>query len=1002
MAFLAAGTGEPDLRLLARSWCDQLLPGDRVDFWGEAWRLVLRPVAERSVSMVLTGAAGSGKSVLAACLVREMLADPPSLPVVLSRDDVLGGLPALSRRLGIDADQDLTSFLAAGRELNRRILFLVDGLDSIVDVASAETVRELLRELANSSCLLVTCRTEFWDRRFLDLSFERRQVPALEPAFVKRILRESVQGVPYSPVLLTPIFFDITLEQPQHSIVLPKSETGLLQVLWNSYRRPAGADMRGRNLEHLLVIVAEQQFTVMSYEVSRADLVTALDATGVGAADLAVLEAAGKLRSRLTGLSATVRLGHDLLDCFNMARLLVDGDGAASRRQLVYQRAAVGVGWPVLAMLAQIAHDRGDHGVLRELFTELLRILDRKRLGDDWMARSWAATYVIRDKIAILMPFILECLDGAAVASVRHEAAVGGSSLGPDPKVSQEVASSLASVFDSLQDWRAGLPERAIPALSRGLGRWRLRKRFVEALAVYQHPDALRALTVFARKLVDEGDDPGLLGEVAEALGRLGDALAGEARQMCIELLGEVVVQPNLESRVRRAVIVSKNKLTYPIVESVPDVEEDEIIANLNPIDEREHSYSDWRVVEKYAEYAYERIVSGHLTQPLLAALLRSFTHDTVFIRIPIARCLGRSEDPLARAALIAELLRPSLSWHVQQACLEALDTQVSAARQSGERALRAWLVLHASEQATESSLPAAAPLAKLAAKVHDFCDGIITPTAIEIVSPADDGQGPTIDLAVSGGGIPAWIAELAAAEDYAAVGDGWERKYRAISISRSAGRLSASLMETTWEEGASFHHAMSRRPDRLRENADRILGAWFQDAVAFPGILSVHCVVVTGDRKVVATRRPAGTVYSAGCWSVSFEEQVTDADWQAAGRDPVSAAALRGFAEEFALATDFCTIRIVSAIVEFPIVNPVFVAVITTQERSETLAGHIAGCRSSEVDDIRFLEESPDALRAETQRPDLHPTSALRMLILARLLAREAHEPGKGRRIAG
>ncbi len=985
--------GEPVLRSLAESWARQVLPEDRVDFWGEAWRLVLRPVAEGFTSMVLTGSAGSGKSVLTACLIKDLLADPLSVPVLLARDDVYGGLPAVRMRIGVDAGRDLTRFVAAMRELNRRVLFVIDGLDSKIDLANTDVAKDLLRELANTSCLLVTCRTEFWDRRFSDLSIERREIPPLEPAFVKRILRNNVPGAPYSPVLLTPIYFDIALEQPQHSIVLPKSETGLLQVLWNSYRRPAAVQMPGQNLEHLLTVVAEHQFAAMSYEISRSGLMTVLEAASGGAADLALLEMAGKLRSRLTGPSATVRLGHDLLDCFNIARLLVEGDNAASRRRLAYQRSAAGVGWPVLAMLAQIAHDSGDQVVLRELFSELLHILDRKRLGDEWMARSWAATYVLRDKIAILMPLVLECLDGDQIASLEHVSAAGGSSLGPGPRVSQEVASTLASVFDSLKDWSAGLPELAVPVLSTGLNRWRLRKRFVEALAVYQHPDALDALTAFARKLIDEGDDPGLLGEVADALGRLGDALAGEARDRCVELLGEVAAQPDLGARVRRTVIVSRNKLASSIVEAVPDVDEAEIITNLNPVDEREHSYSDWRIVQRYAGYAYEQIISGELTEPLLAALLRAFTHDSVFVRRPIARCLGRSDDPRARAALVTELLRPSLSWDVQQDCLDALDMQIGSARDCGDQALRRWLVVHASVEAAELSVPAAEPLAKFAAKVQESHDGIITATAFEILpSPAGDPayQAPVIDL-VSPAAVPVWIQEFVEPEDYDAVGDGWESKYRVIMVSRPAGRLQASLTETTWEDGSSFHHAMARHPDHLRENADRILGAWFQGSVTFPGILSVHCIVVTRDLKVVMTRRAAGTIYSAGSWSVSFEEQLTSADWLPGDRDPVSAAAVRGFAEEFRISSDDCTVSVVSAVVEFPIVNSVLIAVVTTMKESEELARQVAARPNSEIDGIRFIEARPDVLSAETIRPDLHPTSAVRMLILARLLRQTA-----------
>ena len=179
------------------------------------------------------------------------------------------------------------------------------------------------------------------------------------------------------------------------------------------------------------------------------------------------------------------------------------------------------------------------------------------------------------------------------------------------------------------------------------------------------------------------------------------------------------------------------------------------------------------------------------------------------------------------------------------------------------------------------------------------------------------------------------------------------------------------SLTETTWEEGASFHCAMRRQASSLRYNADRILSAWLGGSVYIPGIISIHCIVVTGDRKVVETRRPAGTMYSPGRWSISFEEQVTTADLQSETHD-ATAAALRGFTEEFGLSADGCRIRIVSVIVEFPIINPVLVAVIETDENSGNFQRAFENIRDedgTEIDEIGFADASPDLLQSEIER---------------------------------
>lgn len=123
---------------------------------------------------------------------------------------------------------------------------------------------------------------------------------------------------------------------------------------------------------------------------------------------------------------------------------------------------------------------------------------------------------------------------------------------------------------------------------------------------------------------------------------------------------------------------------------------------------------------------------------------------------------------------------------------------------------------------------------------------------------------------------------DFVGANDYAEAGKGWEPKYRIVSASRADdARLRVSLTQTTWEEGASFHCAMRRQVGHVRENADRILGAWISESAYFPGITSVHCIIVTRDGKVVKTRRAANSFYAPNCWSISFEEQITHADFQ-------------------------------------------------------------------------------------------------------------------------
>jgi hypothetical protein len=983
----------------AHSWCEQVLSGMRVDFWEADWQQQLHSVMDTPQSLVLTARGGSGKSVLAAHLVRHLLQqDPSSCPIVLYRsDDLREGAKGIRKLLGAESPEAIMQYVETTRAMNHRLLFVIDGLDAMIGPASTKIIADMLQELADTSCLLVTCRTELWEHAFSHLSIQRQQVLPLPQEIVRRVL---LRNTPFNqwqlPVLRIPFYLDAALTLSRYLMDLPSTETGLLRGLWNYYREPPSSPMpRWYSFEPLLTRLAELQLAEMSYEVSRPSLLAALRGMDGAAEAVARLEGAGILWRQAAGADVTVRLSHDLLDCFNMTRLLIDGDDARRKRQKVYQRAADGVGWPLLAMLVQVTHDGSNDPVLREVFTELLKILDRKRWDDMWMARSWAATYVLRSKITSLMPLVLECLDGQQVASLHPQDPSGGSRLDPDPSITQESASSLASAFDAIDDWTSADPGRAIPVLSRGLGRWHLRKRFVEALAKYKDPASLEALTVFARNQLHQGADPDLLGVVAEALGRMGTAFVGERREACVSIIDDILEYPALSPQARRAAIESKNLLTYPIVQDVPDIDETEIIASLNPFDQERQSYSDWRIIQRYADYAYNRIMREQLSRPLLDALLKAFTHEQLFARIPVARCLGQADHPAARSALLAEVLRPSLSWDIQQACIDALNMQISNAP-GALRPLRRWQVLDAAHQAAYSSLPAARKLFDLVAESNATGEALVTRGAFEIlpVSSMDTVSTTAIFLMPPAeASVPGWIHDLVNPDDYAVAGEGWEPKYRIASISRSsAHELRITLAETTWEEGASFHIAMRRQASHPWENADRILSAWLTEAVSIPGVVSIHCIVITRDRKVVETLRPAESLYAPGLWSMSFEEQVTTADLQPENHDAATAAGLRGFAEEFGLSADSCHITIISAGIEFPIVNAVLFAIIEANKTSEDFRrafDRLKEENDTEIDAINFFDATPIHLRSAIDRADLHPTSAIRALILSRQLGR-------------
>lgn len=222
--------------------------------------------------------------------------------------------------------------------------------------------------------------------------------------------------------------------------------------------------------------------------------------------------------------------------------------------------------------------------------------------------------------------------------------------------------------------------------------------------------------------------------------------------------------------------------------------------------------------------------------------------------------------------------------------------------------------------------------------------------------------------------------------EDLAAVGPNLEPKYRICSIQQPDGRtLRVTVAETTWQSGAAFLRAM-RDPGRVpAATRERLLRTLVDETGWLPGLAGVHCLLLTADRRIVATRRPPRSEFSAMRWSTSYEEQLTAIDFN--GRDdPFSATARRGYLEEFQLPTEGVHVRIIGAIAETEILNRVLLALVETDATADDLI-RAAAAGLAEIDAIRTIASTPDSLRHEAQRDDLHPTAALRLQTLANLM---------------
>ena len=195
----------------------------------------------------------------------------------------------------------------------------------------------------------------------------------------------------------------------------------------------------------------------------------------------------------------------------------------------------------------------------------------------------------------------------------------------------------------------------------------------------------------------------------------------------------------------------------------------------------------------------------------------------------------------------------------------------------------------------------------------HSFDDVFAIDGAIEILrAPLASGWGPTsvqVELAKSDEYPldPQAVQLLTPYRDKLA-GLGWEIKHRIAALEQISNEipiLRVVFAPITYEEGTGFHRSLveatAERDDLALALRERLANQLVQPGrYSVPGVAVVHTIVITSDGYVILCRRSPHTGYHPLRWSVSFEEQINQKDL-AFGNAALSAAAVRGFQEEFA-----------------------------------------------------------------------------------------------------
>lgn len=997
----------PKERVQAREWCHQVTRRLSSSFWrnpNQPFEAINHNInganGSESTNIAIVAPGGSGKSVLIARYVQELLKHSNIFPVIVQRELLCSGKDGIARLVGV-SDHDLIpeSFTRLENQHQQQVIFVVDGLDQISpqDFAETDRIFESLLYMREASGLIIGCRDNVWETRYsgrTNVTVERLQQLSIQD--VEAALDE--HGLPSSPNLLLriPLFLDLVIRHAgEWGDGIPSTQSEMLQKIWATILKVADPTLpEGTDGHELFEKLAAAQLEAMRFDVNSAvvsqgqtnikDLIKFLGGEGVLVEDQD---------------TNSIRLRHDLLDSYNVCRILLP-PSAGNLRQRVYKRSHESAGWTILSTLVNIvAESPNTESILKEIFAALLTMLDCKDFSPEANQRAWAATYVLTEQFDSLLTLILKTLDGEVCDSLTIEEVQSGcrlraSQLEPTPKVTQQAGSSLASAFRAIARGQIEDAGRVLPVLIAGLTKWKWRKRFVEAIAKYQCNEAREALANLTTFVLGERDDLPVLGSVATALRQFNHNESTETLLKIInaDTSGDFFAtnEEKMEWAItRRNAILSFNFLRPAQAIPEPPYEDNELIWGLRIWNGK--SYSDWRDVQKYAKIVEQKMITdGQPGYAVVSALIRALRHDQLYARCPVASALGDVTDERAVDALLMVLVDPFVQRELMDLCVKGLTRQLEWKKADVERQqFRLQCLRAALEADTVGNVDVSKALRSLALDTRKG-DWLIDNNAVEATPPDFSGnQSLRAYLTDHTDPVPGGLANLFEPEELAKAGAEWEPKLRLVEIDLESRTI--SLEHSSWQLAATFHEVASSDPGRIRNALNRIPCSRPLENTPLPGILCIHFLVQTSDEKIIIAKRSEGSKYYPAHWAASFEEGVTLDDIQA--EDFIHCCFVRGLREEFNTHVDEIEIVLLSTLVEVDNLN--FAIVVFGKLKTVTFDqlkknwGQLEPSKR-ELVELASLDVSP----AESNRNDahlkanhspLHPTSSMRLAMHAR-----------------
>ncbi len=333
---------------------------------------------------------------------------------------------------------------------------------------------------------------------------------------------------------------------------------------------------------------------------------------------------------------------------------------------------------------------------------------------------------------------------------------------------------------------------------------------------------------------------------------------------------------------------------------------------------------------------------------------------------------------------LLDQLLEDHLPAEVRRAAIDALSLDLDSVDDPTQQQALRLLLLRAARIVQHGGKTALAQdLTDLAMRDVIW---LVTPGALQASEFLDVPIRVTVQ-----DGPPAEAAIEAQLERLnLATGPDLEMKFRFTGLNYRTDALEIALTPTTWTSARRFQTALERDPAWASKLPD---GKWIMPLpfgdVLLPGIAVVHAIIVTSDRRVIAAQRSEKTSYSPLHWSVSFEEQLNEKDIRDE-QGAFTAAARRGFHEEFGAEIAACNVMPLTAIMQIDLLNLGIVVLLRPSMTAEDVRDSWRSVARDgwEASEVRGLPlDDLDAGAASLGL--LHPSSELRCLVLRRWLSK-------------